>query len=121
MNPTTEESTVTEVNDSILTSIKKLLNIAKEYEIFDTDIIIHINSAFARLNELGLGPEKGFRITGSTECWSDFMAGFENLDYIKTFIYLKVKIIFDPPINSAILETYKQEINKYEWLLTTHS
>ena len=105
------------MKESILTSIKKLLGIIDTYENFDTDIIIHINSVFTTLKQLGVGPEKGFRITGKTETWDMFMTEEEFLDSVKTYIYLKVKIVFDPPLNASVMEAYKQEINQFEWRL----
>ena len=105
------------MTDSILTSIKKLLGITEEYDSFDTDIIIHINSAFTRLKQIGVGIPEGFRITGKSETWDEFVNDEDYLDSVKTYIYLKVKIIFDPPLNSSVMEAYKQEIKELEWTL----
>lgn len=105
------------LEESILTSIKKLLGIVEDYTIFDTDIIIHINSAFTRLKQLGVGPSEGFRIIDKSETWDEFVDDEDYLDSVKTYIYLKVKIIFDPPLNASVMEAYKQEIKELEWNL----
>ena len=104
------------MENSILTSIKKLLGIAAEYTHFDTDIMIHINSVLMTLNQLGVGPANGFKITGDSELWNDFVTE-EELEAVKTYIYLKVRLIFDPPTNGAVMEAYKQMIQEYEWRL----
>lgn len=105
------------MEESILNSIKKLLGIAAEYTNFDTDIIIHINSVFMILNQLGIGPSEGFRIIDNTAVWNDYITEDDDLDAVKTYIYLKVKLLFDPPINSAVIEANKQLINELEWRL----
>lgn len=103
---------------SILTSIKKLLGIEEEYEQFDMDVIIHINTAFSVLQQLGVGPRKGFRITGSEQTWSDFVdVSDSSMDLVKNYIYMKVKLIFDPPASSTNIETYNKLISEYEWRL----
>ena len=83
--------------DSILTSIKKLLGIAEEYEHFDPDIVMYINSAFSVLTQLGVGPEEGFRIEDASKTWSEFLYDDPRLEFAKTFIYLKVRLAFDTP------------------------
>lgn len=105
------------MEESILNSIKKLLGIAAEYTNFDTDIIIHINSVFMILNQLGIGPSEGFRIIDNTAVWNDYITEDDDLDAVKTYIYLKVKLLFDPPLNSAVIEANKQLINELEWRL----
>lgn len=105
------------MTDSILTSIKKLLGMTEEYTAFDTDIIIHINTVFMTLHQLGVGPEEGFRIEDKYATWDEYIDEEANLDAVKTYIYLKVKLVFDPPLNSAVIESLKQVINEYEWRL----
>lgn len=100
--------------ESILTSIKKLLGPSAEYEHFDPDIIMHINSALMVLTQIGVGPAEGFVIEDETSLWTDFLPDGKNLEAVKTYIYLKVKIVFDPPLNAAVLESYKQMITEYE-------
>lgn len=105
--------------DSILTSIKKLLGIVEEDTSFDVDVIMHINSAFSELTQIGFGPKDGYSIIGKENLWSEIISDKKTLEMIKTYIYLKVKIIFDPPLNSSTLETYKQEIERYEWRINS--
>ena len=104
--------------ESILTSIKKLLGIAEEYEHFDNDIIMHINSVFMILTQLGVGPSKGFVITDSSASWDDFLPeGGEKLQAIKTYMYMKVRLMFDPPTSSAVMESMNRMVNEFEWRL----
>ena len=104
--------------ESILTSIKKMLGPSAQYEYFDPDIIIHINSVFMVLYQIGVGPQdKPFSITGVEQVWSDFLADGEMLEIVKTYIYLKVKLIFDPPLGSALIEVMNKQIAEFEWRL----
>lgn len=105
--------------ESILTSIKKLLGIEEDYEQFDPDIIIHINTVFALLKRMGVGPSKGFSIQDAESTWEDYMGEDSNaiLESVKTYIYLKVKMIFDPPNGSAVTEAIKENIKELEWSL----
>ena len=110
-----------EMNESILTSIKKLLGITEEYEQFDPDSIMHINSVFMILTQMGVGPSKGFRISDKTAIWSDYIPDGQNLDSVKSYIHLKVKLLFDPPLSSSVMECMKQLISELEWRLYTES
>ena len=103
--------------DSILTSIKKLLGITEEYENFDQDIIMHINSAFMILNQLGVGPKSGFSINDKGSTWDEFIPERSNLEAVKTYVHLKVKLMFDPPLSSTVIEAIKSQINELEWRL----
>ena len=103
--------------DSILTSIKKLLGISEEYEHFDADLIMHINSVFMILTQLGVGPSEGFRITDESEIWTDFISEPARIDLVKSYMYLKVKLLFDPPSSSAVIESMNRMINEFEWRL----
>lgn len=104
--------------ESILTSIKKLLGIEPDYTDFDTEIIIHINSIFTILSQLGVGPEEGFSITSESETWRNYIGdSIRDYELIKSYMYLKVKLIFDPPASSSVAESYKQQINEYEFRL----
>lgn len=105
------------MNDSILTSIKKLLGITEEYEHFDQDIIIHINSVFMILNQLGVGPSNGFSITDKTAVWSDFISEGVNIESVKSYIYFKVRLLFDPPTTSAVMESMNRMISELEFRL----
>lgn len=102
---------------SILTSIKKLIGIEEEDENFDTDVIIHINSVFMKLNDLGVGPAEGFSIQDKTKTWTDYLGANTNLEAVKTYMYLKVKLIFDPPTTSFVIEAINRQIAEYEWHL----
>ena len=108
--------------ESILTSIKKLLGIAEEYEHFDQDLIMHINSVFMILTQLGVGPSTGFMITDAAASWDDFLVnGEKNLEAIKTYVYLKVKLAFDPPSSSSNTELYKSLVSELEWRLNVNA
>ena len=103
--------------DSILQSIKKLLGMDASYEAFDADIIMHINTAFAVLKQLGVGPPNGFSITDDSAVWSDYTTDGSFNEAVKTYIYLKVKLIFDPPSSGAAVETIKEVIKELEFRL----
>lgn len=101
--------------ESILTSIKKLLGIADEYKHFDVDIIMHINSVFSILTQLGVGPSKGFSISDELATWEDYIPNSTNLEAVKSYVYMKVRLLFDPPTSSAAIESMKQLISELEW------
>lgn len=103
--------------DSILTSIKKLLGIAEEYTQFDEDIIMHINTVFLNLTQLGVGPEEGFAIENDAASWEDFINDNIQLQAVKTYVYLKVKLLFDPPLSSSVIESMNRMIAELEWRL----
>lgn len=103
--------------ESILTSIKKLLGITEEYEQFDTDLIIHINSVFMILNQIGVGPEKGFSISDKSTVWSEFTDNALSVEAVKSYMFLKVRLLFDPPQSSALIESYNRQIHELEWRL----
>ena len=107
--------------DSILTSVKKLLGIAEEYDSFDADIIMHINSVFSILTQLGIGPEGGFSIKDASALWSDFISNRSNAELIKSYVYLKTKLLFDPPLSSSVLESYKRLTDELEWRINVIS
>jgi len=101
--------------DSILTSIKKLLGIEEEYTHFDTDIIIYINSALMYLNQLGVGPETGFYITSDSETWDNYLSGETTIESVKSFVYLRTRLIFDPPSSSSVIDAIERQIKEAEW------
>ena len=103
--------------ESILNSIKKLLGLNEEQTDFDTDIIIHINSVFSILNQIGVGPEDGFRIEDESLVWEDFIQDNKKLNDVKTFMYLKVKMMFDPPLSSAVIKAYEGIIDELTFRL----
>lgn len=103
--------------DSILTSIKKLLGITAEYTQFDADLIIHINSVFSILTQLGVGPSTGFSIHDEYSVWTDFLPEDPRLEMVKTYVYLKVRLMFDPPDRSAVADAMKRQIDEFEFRL----
>ena len=103
--------------ESILTSIKKLLGISKDYTHFDQDLIMHINSVLMVLTQLGVGPADGMWIEDDTAYWEDFLEGETNLELVKSYVYLKVKLLFDPPLSSAVIESTNRMISEFEWRL----
>ena len=100
--------------ESILTSIKKLLGIAEEYDDFDPDIIMHINSVFMILNQLGVGPSTGFSIEDETSTWTDFTENISQIEAVKSYIAMKVRLMFDPPTNSAHINAINSSIAELE-------
>lgn len=102
--------------ESILISIKKLLGIDADYDAFDTDIIIHINSVLMILTQLGVGTPY-FTISGSFETWNDFMNDDARIESVKTYVYQKVRMIFDPPTSGTHVQALEKSINEFEWRL----
>lgn len=105
--------------ESILTSVKKMLGITEEYEHFDPDIIMHINTVLTILTQMGVGPKEGLTIVDKSTTWGEFLSNKLYLESVKTYVYLKVRLIFDPPLSSAVMEAIKQSINELEWRLIT--
>lgn len=105
------------MENSILTSIKKLLGISEEYQEFDTDIIMHINTVFLNLTQLGVGPEEGFAIEDESTEWNEFIEDNAQLKAVKSYMYLKVKLLFDPPLSSSVIQSMERMIAELEWRL----
>lgn len=103
--------------DSILTSIKKMLGITEDYTHFDIDIVIHINSVFSVLTQLGVGPPEGFSIQDKTTVWNEYISDYSKLELVKSYMYLKVRLLFDPPASSAAIEAINKQISEFEWRL----
>lgn len=101
--------------DSILTSIKKLLGIEQEYTQFDIDIIMHINSVFSILTQIGIGPKEGFAIEDKTSIWSDFDSNNTYTSFVKSYVFMKVRMMFDPPTSSALIKSMEDMISEMEW------
>ena len=107
-----------EISESILTSIKKLLGIDENYKHFDADIIMHINSVFSILTQMGVGPSNGFSISGKDDTWSAFITDKPNIfSLVKSYVYMKVRLLFDPPLSSAAIESINRQISEFEWRL----
>lgn len=107
------------VSDSILLSTKKTLGLIESYDVFDTDIILHINSIFAILTQLGIGPEEGFSITNDEDVWSDFITD-ARLNTIKSYVYLRVRLLFDPPTTSYLMTAIQEQIKELEWRINVY-
>lgn len=103
--------------ESILTSIKKLLGIEEDYDCFDGDIMLHINGALSTLHQLGVGPAEGFSIEDASKTWDDFIPNSPKLNSVKTLVYLRVRLVFDPPTNSSLLTALSNYANELEWRL----
>ena len=103
--------------NSILTSIKKMLGIPEEDSAFDNDIVMHINTVFGILTQMGVGSQDGFSITGHDETWDSFTENQTKLEMVKSYIYLKVRLLFDPPQNSSLIESINRLISELEWRL----
>ena len=103
------------MDECILTTIKTALGYSEDYTPFDAEIAMHINGALMRLCQLGVGPEKGFSIgTNYTEKWSDLIGDAENLEGAKNYVYIKTKLVFDPPASAAVIEAMKEQMKEYE-------
>lgn len=103
--------------DSILNSTKKILGIADDYTVFDHDILVHINSVFATLNELGVGPVDGFMISDDTALWSDYILGDAKLNAVQSYMFLRVRLLFDPPTTSYLINSMSEQAKELEWRL----
>ena len=104
------------MDDYILTTIKQMLGYEESYTPFDVELAAHINGALMRLCQLGVGPSKGFTIgTDYTEKWCDLLGDAENLEGVKNYIFLKTKLVFDPPSSSSVIEAMKEQLKEYEW------
>lgn len=103
--------------ESILTSIKKLLGISEEYTHFDDDLIMHINSVLIILTQMGIGPPEGYTISDDENAWDEFISNKTYFEPVRTYIYLKVKQVFDPPLSSAVMEAMNNMIKELEWRL----
>ena len=108
------------MGQSILTSTKKILGIADDYTAFDLDVIMHINSAFSTLAQLGIGPAGGFMIEDKDDEWEDFLETDDpQYNSVKSYLYLKVRQIFDPPTTSYLITAVEKQIQELEWRLNT--
>lgn len=103
------------MSDSILDSTKKVLNVAETDTSFDVDIILHINSVFATLHELGIGPDAGFQIEDADAHWADFLLNDPRLNSIKTYMCLRVRLLFDPPMTGYHISALQEQIKELEW------
>jgi hypothetical protein len=105
--------------DSILLSVKKMLGIEPDCTDFDIDIIININSVLMFLNQIGIGPQNGFFISDEGDEWADIVGDRIDIDAVKTYVYLKVKLLFDPPTSNYVIEAIERQTKEIEWRLNT--
>jgi len=108
------------IPESILDSTKKVIGLAEDNTDFDVDIIMHINTAFSTLNQLGVGPDDGFAIEDADAVWSDFLMDVLPLNNIKTYIYLRVRMLFDPPTTSFTIAAMEKQIEELEWRINVY-
>lgn len=106
---------------SILIDVKKMLGVGEDDTHFDPEIILHTNSSLLALNQLGVGPTNGFMIAGTTETWDDLLGDRIDTIAAKTFLYLKVRLVFDPPTSSFVIEAIKDQIKELEWRLNVQA
>lgn len=107
-----------QVTNSILHDIKQMLGQEWDDDTFDLDIKNHINTVFFNLNQLGVGPADGFEITDATTLWSAYIGTTKNLNAVKTYIYIRVRLMFDPPTNGFLVTSLEKQADKLEWTLT---
>ena len=107
------------MEQSILKTIKQLVGCPDDFEQFDLDLTIHINSAFATLTHLGVGPKGGYRITGVDNAWSEFEEDTQKLSLIKDYVYIKTRLLFDPPTSGSLMDSLKEQLREMEWRLYT--
>ena len=107
------------MEESILKSTKKILGLDEGYTAFDLDVITHINAAFSILNQLGVGPVEGFMISDEVTVWGDYDVPDNQLHLVKTYVFLKVRLLFDPPATSYLIEATTNQIKEYEWRLNS--
>ena len=105
-------------SESILQSIKKTLGIQPEYDVFDEEITMHINSALSNLNQLGIGPPSGFVIAGPEDKWSDLLSDNAKIQNAKSYIFIKTKLVFDPPTTPHLINAYEEQLKEHEFRLT---
>lgn len=109
------------MTNSILNSTKKVLGLDPDYDVFDIDILMHINSVFSTLNQLGLGPEDGFEVEDDKAEWSSFLLDRKTLNAVKSYMYLRVRLLFDPPATSYASEALDKQAKELEWRLNVQA
>lgn len=108
-------------DDSILTSVKKALGIPSDYDYFDLDILLHLNTVMSILNQLGVGPEEGFIVEDDSTIWSDLFDGdidTNKMMYVKSYVCLRVRLLFDPPTSSGAIDAMERQMRELEWRIT---
>ena len=108
-------------DDSILTSVKKVLGIPSYYDHFDRDILLHLNTVMSILNQLGIGPEEGFIVEDDSTTWADLFDGdidTNKMMYVKSYVCLRVRLLFDPPTSSGAIDAMERQMRELEWRIT---
>lgn len=108
------------VNNSILDSTKKAVGLSSDYDVYDLDITMHINTAFSTLAQLGVGPEEGFQIVDDTTTWDEYTAQDKERNMVKSYVYLRVRLLFDPPETSYLITAFNDQVKEIEWRLNVH-
>lgn len=110
------------MSPSILESIKKTLGVPEDYDVFDPDILMHINTVFSTLNQLGVGPKEPFFVDDKADTWTQFLAEDPSvLAMVRSYVYIKVKLLFDPPTTSFAIDALKKTAEEYEWRLNVQA
>lgn len=104
-----------EINDSILSTVKKSLGITDGYTHFDQDVVMHINSVLSTLYQLGIGPKGGFQLSTGEETWSQILENDPRINFVKTYVCLRVRMLFDPPTAGPLIQAYNREIDELTW------
>lgn len=105
------------MTDSILKSIRKVVGVGPEDDSFDIDLIMHINSVLSILHQLGIGPDEGFMIENEVPTWAQFIGDEKTLNPVKSYVYLRVRLLFDPPQNSFLVTSMENQVKEMEWRL----
>lgn len=108
------------VASSILDSTKKAIGLGADYDVFDPDIIMHINTAFSTLSQLGVGPEEGFQIVDDSMTWDEYTMADKERNMVKSYVYLRVRLLFDPPETSYLINAFNDQVKELEWRLNVH-
>ena len=105
------------MNEQILTSVRHAIGLGEEHTYYDSDLILHINSTFDVLHQIGAGPTEGFAIEGELETWNDYFnrEPARVINFVKTYMYISVKLLFDPPQNSFLVKSLEDKQKEYEW------
>lgn len=104
------------MTDSILRSVAKNIGLPPEYDIFDPDLIMHINTVFSDLNQLGIGPAEGYEIIDDTQTWTEFLQGETRLNNVKTYVYLRVRLVFDASsLTGAVITSLEKQVDRLEY------
>lgn len=106
--------------ESILESVKKKLGLAPEYDVFNEDLVITINSALSTLTQIGVGTAEGFSITGADEEWSAFLGSDPGFAGVKDYVYLRTRMVFDPPTTSYMITAMEKQISELEWRINVY-